>query len=55
MSSEIDPSVIRDDQKVAKSDLREQLQIAANEITALQLLTSIPRVMAYRDASFDEL
>lgn len=53
--SDIDPSVIRDDQKVAKSDLREQLQIAANEITALQLITSLPRKMAYSDTSFDEL
>jgi hypothetical protein len=53
--SDIDPSVIRDDQKVAKSDLREQLQIAANEITALQLLTSITRRMAYDDASFDTI
>lgn len=55
MSSDIDPSVIRDDQKVAKSDLREQFQIAANEITALQLITSIPRRMAYDDAFFDTL
>lgn len=55
MSSEIDPSVIRDDQKVAKSDVREQLQIAANEITALQLVTSVIRKMAYNDAEFDTL
>ena len=55
MSSDIDPSVIRDDQKVAKSDLREQLQIAADEITALQLQTSNIRKMAYDDASFDTL
>jgi hypothetical protein len=53
--SDIDPSVIRDDQKVAKSDLREQLQIAADEITALQLITSTPRRMAYDDVAFDNL
>jgi hypothetical protein len=55
MSSEIDPAVFRDDQKIAKSDLREQFQIAANEITALQLITSYIRRMAYDDASFDTL
>jgi hypothetical protein len=55
MSSEIDPSVIRDDVKVAKSDVREQLQIAADEMTALQLITSTPRRMAYDDVSFDNL
>ncbi len=51
--SDIDPSVFRDDQKVAKSDLREQFQIAADEITALQQATSIPRKMAMDDTQFD--
>lgn len=55
MSSNIDPSVIRDDQKVAKSDLREQFQIAKDEITALQNITALPRRMAYNDADFDTL
>lgn len=55
MSSEIDPSVIRDIQKVAKSDLREQLQIAANEITELQNVTSVPRRMAYDDTQLDTI
>ena len=55
MSSQIDPSVIRDNQKVAKTDLREQLQIAADEITDLQTKVAIPRKMAYDDASFDTL
>ena len=55
MSSEIDPSVIRDDVKVNKSDLREQFQIAADEITALQNTTSTPRTMAFNDADFDTL
>ena len=40
--SQIDPTVIRDDQKVQKSDLREQLQIAASEITTLNKKVSIP-------------
>ena len=55
MSSQIDPTVIKDDQKVSKSDLRTQLQIAANEITALQKVTAIPRRMAYNDVDFDNL
>lgn len=53
MSSQIDPSVIRDNQKVAKSDVREQFQIAADEITALQKVTAVPRRMAYSDTEFD--
>jgi len=55
MASEIDPTVIRDNQKVAKSDLREQLQIAAAEITALQNTTSVARKMGFKDADFDTL
>lgn len=55
MSSQIDPTVIRDDQKVAKSDLREQLQIAADEITALQNATGLKRRMAFEDSLFDTL
>lgn len=53
--SQIDPSVIRDDQLVAKSDLRNQLQIAADEITALMNVTSFPRRMAYDDNVFNKL
>lgn len=55
MASEIDPSVIRDGQKVAKSDLRDQLQIAADEITALQDVTSTPRRMAFADSELDTI
>lgn len=55
MSSNIDPTVIRDDAKVDKSDLREQLQIAKDEITALQNVTALPRRMMYSDAEFDVL
>lgn len=55
MASNIDPTVIKDNQKVAKSDLRTQLQIADDEITALQKVTAVPRRMAYNDAEFDTL
>lgn len=55
MSSAIDPSVIRDDAKVSKADLREQLQIAKDEITALQNVTALPRRMMLDDANFDTL
>jgi hypothetical protein len=55
MASQIDPTVIQDDVKVDKADLREQLGIARDEITALQLSVSSIRRMAYSDASFDEL
>lgn len=53
MTSQIDPTVIVDDQPVDKADLRDQLQIAANEITALQKITAVPRRMAYDDTEFD--
>ena len=55
MSSQIDPTVFRDDAKIAKADLREQFQIAADEITALQKVTAVPRRMAFDDADFDTL
>lgn len=55
MASQIDPTVIVDDQAVDKADLREQFAIAAAEITALQNQTSVARRMAFDDASFDNL
>lgn len=55
MASEIDPTVIRDNAKVSKSDVRTQFEIAATEITALQNVTATPRRMAYNDADFDTL
>jgi DNA-binding Xre family transcriptional regulator len=55
MASEIDPSVIRDDQKVDKADLREQLGIARDEITALQKSASYIRRMATSDTQFNEI
>lgn len=55
MSSQIDPTVIADDEPVDKADVRAQLQIAKNEITALQNQVSYPRLVAYSDQSFDNL
>jgi hypothetical protein len=55
MASEVDPNVFPDNQMVAKSDLRTQMQIIANEITALQLQVSPIRNMAFNDAVFDTL
>lgn len=55
MASKIDPSVIADDRKVDKSDLREQLTIAKNEITALQEIINIPVQMAFDDNAFDTI
>lgn len=55
MSSAIDPTVIRDDAKVDKADLREQLGIARDEISALQLKASYARRMANSDTSFNEI
>lgn len=55
MTSRIDPTVIKDDQKVDKADLRNQFEIAATEITELQKVTSTPRKMAYGDNIWDEI
>lgn len=55
MESEIDPTVFPDNQKVEKADLREQFTIAKEEITALMRATSVPRMAAYSDTSFDNL
>jgi len=55
MSSQIDPTVIQDNVKVDKADLREQLGIARDEISALQLVSTIQRRMAFSDASFNEI
>lgn len=55
MASQIDPTVFPDNQQVDKADLREQFEIAAAEISALQLTASVIRRMAYDDASFDTL
>lgn len=55
MSSAIDPTVIEDNVKVDKADLREQLGIARDEISALQLILTYPRRAAFSDTSFNEI
>lgn len=55
MASQIDPSVIADNIKVIKADLREQFEIAKEEITALQETSSLPHELAYNEVSFDSL
>jgi hypothetical protein len=55
MASEIDPTVFPDNQLVDKADLREQFEIAKNEITALQSSTSTIRRMAVDDALWNSL
>lgn len=55
MSSQIDPTVIQDNVKVDKADLRDQLAIAASEITDLQHKVNVPRRMMYDDAQFDTI
>ena len=55
MASDIDPTVIKDNQKVSKQDLRDQLETAANEITALQLAVTHPRRMMFDDTLFKQI
>lgn len=55
MTSEIDPTVFPDNQKVDKADLREQFTIAKNEISLLQQAISLPTSMSVNDALFDSL
>lgn len=54
MTSQIDPEIIVDNERVHKSDLREQLQIAKDEISALQQRNSPAREMAFGDELFAE-
>lgn len=53
MASEIDPTLIVDNVKVSKDDLRTLFTVARDEITALQLVTQLPRRLAYDDTQFD--
>lgn len=53
--SQINPAVFPDNVKVDKADLREQFQIAKDEITALNQVASPIRSMAYSDVRFDTL
>jgi hypothetical protein len=52
--SDIDPDVFVDGVRVDKADLREQLEIAKNEITALQNTNMPARKMAFADDPFLE-
>lgn len=54
-ASQIDPSVIVDNEPVSKEDVRQQFQTAKDEITALNVATALARRMAYDDAQFDTL
>jgi len=47
VTSQVDPTVIPDDRKVRKADLREQLEIIAQELTELEDAVSIPRQSAF--------
>jgi hypothetical protein len=55
MASQIDPTVFPDNQLVDKADLRDQFQIAKQEITELQNRTSVIRRAAYDDTWFNNL
>lgn len=55
MASEIDPSVFPDNQLVDKADLREQFEIAKQEITELQTRTSYVRRMLLDDALWNSV
>lgn len=55
MASEIDPTVFPDNQLVDKADLRDQFNIAKNEITELQDRVSIVRRMWLDDALWNSV
>lgn len=55
MASSIDATKPADNVLADKADLRANLLIAKNEISALQTKTSQAGQMAYSDASFDSL
>ena len=53
MSSQIDATVPADNVKADKALIRQNFQIAKNEISALQIAVSVPRKMALDDVQFD--
>ena len=55
MASQVNPNAFPDNAMIDKSALREQFEITAAEITALQQNTSIIRKMAFDDNAFDQL
>lgn len=55
MSSQVDATVPADNVKADKALLRQNFQIIKDEITALQLITAVPRRLAFDDTAFDNL
>lgn len=55
MSSEIDATVPADNVKPDKALVRQNFQIAANEISDLQAKTNLPSKLAFDDSAFDNL
>lgn len=55
MASQIDPTVIHDDQPVDKRDLRNQFEIAKEEITELQAKSTLTRRMMVDDNLWNSL
>lgn len=55
MSSLINATVPADNVKADKALVRQNFQVAKDEITALQVLNTTPRKMAFDDDSFNNL
>jgi hypothetical protein len=55
MSSQVDATVPADNVKPDKALVRQNFQIAKDEITALQVLNTVTRKMAFDDIAFDNL
>ena len=55
MASAIDPTVFPDNVPVDKSDMRQQFQIAHDEITQLQLSTSVQRTSMRDDNNWNSV
>jgi len=55
MSSQVDATIPADNVKPDKALVRQNFQIIKNEITALQVLNTVTRRMAFDDVSFDNL
>jgi hypothetical protein len=55
MSSQIDPTVFPDNEPVDKADLRNQFQIAHDEITALQAKATAPQAQMRDDSAWNSV
>lgn len=53
MSSQVNATVPADNTLPDKALIRTNFQITKNEISALQLVTNVPRKMAFDDSQFD--